>query len=531
MSQSQKEFLPYEGCFEHNFVQREILRDAKTRRKKVVVAWLDLSNAFGSVPHESIHEALNRHGVPLPIRNFVKSSYEGVSTSVKTAGAITDPVRILSGVRSVASRAVAEAQGRCNIYSAAAGLLPTGITRFIHQARLDVLPLNAIKRWQSGGDKHCRKCGAHLETLLHVIQHCRSNFVAITKRHDGVLDRLVKALKIPGTVSVNQTVDCVDLKWAKLRPDLVIRDEVHKKIVIVDMAVPFENRGVALEEVKAEKFAKYQGLAACLERRGSRRALRIGAVSRPHWDRRHFSAARLKQRSPLPPLLPPSRAALYKTARRAAAGIRSGALALSTSPGPSGEVRHSYLESPRPKRRVLSRDPGSNTNHSDFQKYCLQERLRILGGATSPHTRRNSARFAGHEARDKRGREMSRQEGRRNDRRKRDINFTVFILGSTLSSERSGQTSACAQFGVRIQSHCLSLSGPTQRPAAREGARVARAYWRSSEALWHDATIFPSQKNIFNSPVQFLKREKNNEIFEYIIELNNTVFLNLQFIY
>ncbi|CAB0037450.1 unnamed protein product [Trichogramma brassicae] len=91
----------------------------------------------------------------------------------------------------------------------------------------------------------------------------------------------------------------------------------------------------------------------------------IGATSPP----------RLKRR---PPLQPPSRAvraALYKPARRAATRIRSWALALSTSPGPSGEVRHSYLESPRPKRRVLSRDPGSNTNHSDFQsKSCWLDR-------------------------------------------------------------------------------------------------------------------------------------------------------------
>ncbi|CAB0040810.1 unnamed protein product [Trichogramma brassicae] len=573
LSQSQKGFLPYEGCFEHNVVLGEILRDAKTRRKEVVVAWLDLSNAFGSVPHAFIHEALDRHSVPLPIRNLVKSSYEGVSTSVKTAGAITDPVRILSGVRqgcplspivfnlalepvvravqatgrgytlsgqtynnlfyaddgalvsdspdgmqlllrsaedaaaavglcfnpsksatlhlkgagtarvqdtrfsiqgsemrsmregeayehlgvptgfqgpfskadkvvkrlakgwmhlpqwaspeviflppnmggggllpladitdlytiahafkllssrdaavsglALASlecvaakrlgRAAAEqdladylsgvvdgdfarpsadtaslwshARNAARRASAALGLRwvrcaerrelgvecrgPSGNTitvtpqargqvvrclrsalvahyrerllakkdqgkvyevtsrsrvgnhfmrsgsftrfaewRFIHRAHLDVLPLNATKRWQTGGDKRCRKCGAHLETLPHVIQHCRSNYVAITKRHDGVLDRLVKALKIPGTVSVNRTVDGVDLEWARLRPDLVVRDEARKKIVIVDVAVPFENRSVALEGVKSQKLAKYRGLAACLEGRG-----------------------------------------------------------------------------------------------------------------------------------------------------------------------------------------------------------------------------------------------------------------------
>ncbi|CAB0038050.1 unnamed protein product [Trichogramma brassicae] len=65
----------------------------------------------------------------------------------------------------------------------------------------------------------------------------------------------------------------------------------------------------------------------------------IGATSLP----------RLKRRPPLPP--PPSRAVrteLYKPAHRASAAIRSRALALSTSPGLSGGVRHSYLESPRP---------------------------------------------------------------------------------------------------------------------------------------------------------------------------------------
>ncbi|CAB0033157.1 unnamed protein product [Trichogramma brassicae] len=105
-------------------------------------------------------------------------------------------------------------------------------------------------------------------------------------------------------------------------------------------------------------------------------------------DRRRISASldratsppRLKRRPPTTAAAAaPSRAicaALYKPARRAAARIRSGALALSTSPGPSGEVRHSYLESPRPKRRVLSRDPGSNTNHSDFQRQSYQKKLR-----------------------------------------------------------------------------------------------------------------------------------------------------------
>ncbi|CAB0037520.1 unnamed protein product [Trichogramma brassicae] len=102
----------------------------------------------------------------------------------------------------------------------------------------------------------------------------------------------------------------------------------------------------------------------------SRRAPRIGAVSQPRWDRRHFSATTQAAAPTTAASAAPSRAvraALYKPARWAAARIRSWALALSTSPGPSGEVRHSYLESPRPKRRVLSRVPGVYTNLSHFQ--------------------------------------------------------------------------------------------------------------------------------------------------------------------
>ncbi|CAB0035179.1 unnamed protein product, partial [Trichogramma brassicae] len=97
----------------------------------------------------------------------------------------------------------------------------------------------------------------------------------------------------------------------------------------------------------------------------------IGATSLP----------RLKRRPPLPPPSRAVRAELYKPARRAAAAIRSRALALSTSPGPSGEVRHSYLESPRPKRRVLSRVPG---------KYVVQW---IVEGTISSESARISSEY------------------------------------------------------------------------------------------------------------------------------------------
>ncbi len=53
ISSSQKGFLPFEGCMEHCFLMESVMADAKRRRKDVRVLWLDIKNAFGSVPTSS----------------------------------------------------------------------------------------------------------------------------------------------------------------------------------------------------------------------------------------------------------------------------------------------------------------------------------------------------------------------------------------------------------------------------------------------------------------------------------------------
>ena len=50
--------------WEHTAMVWEGLKDARKRRKSMVVLWLDLANAYGSVPHKLIEFALRRYGVP-----------------------------------------------------------------------------------------------------------------------------------------------------------------------------------------------------------------------------------------------------------------------------------------------------------------------------------------------------------------------------------------------------------------------------------------------------------------------------------
>ena len=58
--ESQKGFLfGLPGCLEHSFTLFEALRDAKENQRQIIVAWIDLANAYGSVRHNLIQFALN----------------------------------------------------------------------------------------------------------------------------------------------------------------------------------------------------------------------------------------------------------------------------------------------------------------------------------------------------------------------------------------------------------------------------------------------------------------------------------------
>ena len=60
ISSTQKGFLLTDGCAEHTFLMESLLSDSKRRRKTLRIAWLDLRNAFGSVPHALLWKMMER---------------------------------------------------------------------------------------------------------------------------------------------------------------------------------------------------------------------------------------------------------------------------------------------------------------------------------------------------------------------------------------------------------------------------------------------------------------------------------------
>ncbi|MCG8431804.1 MAG: hypothetical protein MJA29_11610 [Candidatus Omnitrophica bacterium] len=56
----QKAGVPeFPGCLEHAQMIWRAIQEAKQRKKELHVVWLDLANAYGSVPHDLVYKALD----------------------------------------------------------------------------------------------------------------------------------------------------------------------------------------------------------------------------------------------------------------------------------------------------------------------------------------------------------------------------------------------------------------------------------------------------------------------------------------
>ncbi|KAI8507130.1 hypothetical protein Bbelb_155690 [Branchiostoma belcheri] len=57
------------GCIEHTSILSQLIQEAKAGKKVLAIVWLDLQNAYGSVPHQLIKVALEKYYVPEPFQH------------------------------------------------------------------------------------------------------------------------------------------------------------------------------------------------------------------------------------------------------------------------------------------------------------------------------------------------------------------------------------------------------------------------------------------------------------------------------
>ena len=99
MSASQKGFLPTDGCLEHNHLMKSVLQDSRRMRRPAYLAYLDLKDAYGSVPHEILFKTMETAGLEGSTLGIVKDFYQDTTTTIRTKSSTTDPISINRGVK------------------------------------------------------------------------------------------------------------------------------------------------------------------------------------------------------------------------------------------------------------------------------------------------------------------------------------------------------------------------------------------------------------------------------------------------
>jgi hypothetical protein len=81
----QKGFLSkIAGCTEHSYKLSALIQNSTWGSKSIVITWLDLKNAYGSIRHNMIQYALTYYHVPQVIRQLIYNYYEQLSARVIT---------------------------------------------------------------------------------------------------------------------------------------------------------------------------------------------------------------------------------------------------------------------------------------------------------------------------------------------------------------------------------------------------------------------------------------------------------------
>ena len=73
------------GVWEHTAMMWSGLQDARKRKKNIVTIWLDLANAFGSVPHCLIEFVLTRYAVHPDWIKLIMLYYRGMWGRISTS--------------------------------------------------------------------------------------------------------------------------------------------------------------------------------------------------------------------------------------------------------------------------------------------------------------------------------------------------------------------------------------------------------------------------------------------------------------
>ena len=99
LSREQKALLFSDGCAEHNAILTSVKERFFTDKTSSHICWLDLTEAFPSVPYDLIWLTLERMGCAPSTIALLKNLYSDVSTTYHCADIVTNKVKLFRGVK------------------------------------------------------------------------------------------------------------------------------------------------------------------------------------------------------------------------------------------------------------------------------------------------------------------------------------------------------------------------------------------------------------------------------------------------
>ncbi|HIL90420.1 MAG TPA: reverse transcriptase family protein, partial [Gemmatimonadetes bacterium] len=96
LPEEQRGFRPQDGTFESTWLLKTILDSARQKPKATFVAFVDISNAFGSVSHDTLLKACVHIGLPPPLIRYVETLYSQFTVKIK--GGTGDEVKVGCGI-------------------------------------------------------------------------------------------------------------------------------------------------------------------------------------------------------------------------------------------------------------------------------------------------------------------------------------------------------------------------------------------------------------------------------------------------
>ena len=86
------------GCLEHTALVSQMIKEAIRHKEDLVNTWLDIRNAYGSIPHKVIKLALERTHLPPEVINLIGSYYSDVQIRFTTKNFTTNWQKVEKGI-------------------------------------------------------------------------------------------------------------------------------------------------------------------------------------------------------------------------------------------------------------------------------------------------------------------------------------------------------------------------------------------------------------------------------------------------